>query len=80
MQLFKSPARDKRAVNATGVAPAFDPKAGSVLERVIFNNRPALLIICLLITAALGASIRNLRLNANFQSDIPVHQPYHELS
>ena len=76
MQLLKSPARDENTVNASGVARAFDRNTGSFMERVIFHNRPLLLIICLAVTVALGISIRNLSLNANFQSDIPVHQPF----
>lgn len=76
MQLLKPHVQDKNAVNATGVSAAFDHNTGSFLERAIFNNRKLLLIICMVVTAALGLSIRNLSLNANFQSDIPVHQAY----
>jgi predicted RND superfamily exporter protein len=49
---------------------------GSALERLIFNYRPVLLAVSLLITLALSLSIHNMRLNASFESVIPTHQPY----
>jgi predicted RND superfamily exporter protein len=49
---------------------------GSALERLIFNHRPVLLAISLLITLGLSLSIHNMRLNASFESVIPTHQPY----
>jgi predicted RND superfamily exporter protein len=55
---------------------AFDPKSGSLLEQVIFRNRPVVLLICLLITLAAGFSVRHLQLNASFESVIPTHHPF----
>lgn len=63
------------APSRTGIE-AFDPKTGSFLERLIFGNRPLLILFCLLVTASLGFSIHGLRLNASFESVIPTHHPF----
>jgi predicted RND superfamily exporter protein len=49
---------------------------GSALEKLIFNYRPILLLVSVLITLALSLSIHNMRLNASFGSMIPTRQPY----
>jgi predicted RND superfamily exporter protein len=49
---------------------------GSALERLIFNYRPILLLVSVLITLGLSLSIHNMRLNASFASMIPTRQPY----
>ena len=55
----------------------FDPKSGTALERLIFNNRLAVVIVCALVTLVLlfGAATR-LTLNASFEKMIPQGQPY----
>ncbi len=50
---------------------AFDVHSGSPMERLIFNNRPWIIGLCLLITALLGFEALHLRLNANFEGTIP---------
>jgi predicted RND superfamily exporter protein len=54
----------------------FDRQSGSLLERLIFNNRPWLILVCAIVTLVLGFSVRNLQLNADFESDIPTHHPF----
>ncbi len=54
----------------------FDRASGSVLERLLFNNRPVILILCLIITLFLGFEATNVKLNASFDKMIPVHQPF----
>ncbi len=54
----------------------FDPNTGSFLERLIFKNRPILILFCALVTAALAFSVHNLQLNASFESVIPTHHPF----
>ena len=57
----------------------FDPKSGSLLERLIFNHRPAVVAACALITLALGlAATFKLTLNASFERMIPRGHPYIE--
>jgi predicted RND superfamily exporter protein len=54
----------------------FDARSGSYLEQLIFRNRPVLILLCLIITAVLGFSIHNIKLNASFESVIPTHHPF----
>ena len=56
---------------------AFDPSSGSRLERLIFNNRLAVVIACSVITAVLAfLAATKLGLNASFEKMIPQSQPY----
>jgi len=54
----------------------FDRKSGSFLERLIFNNRIVIVIICLAVTVLLAHEITRVRLNANFEGTIPLHDPF----
>ena len=55
----------------------FDPKSGSILERVIFNHRLAVVIACALATVVLAyGGITRLVLNASFEKMIPQDHPY----
>ncbi|UVE19550.1 MMPL family transporter [Pseudomonas sp. LS44] len=55
---------------------AFDRKSGSWLERLIFNNRLLVVILCALVTLVLGWDATKLTFNAAFEKTIPHHQPY----
>jgi predicted RND superfamily exporter protein len=55
---------------------AFDPRSGSILERLIFGNRFIVLLACALVTLALVFPLRSLSLNASFESVIPTHHPF----
>jgi predicted RND superfamily exporter protein len=54
----------------------FDPASGSLPERLLFNHRPWVLALCLLLTALLGWQATKLRLNASFESTLPTRHPY----
>jgi hypothetical protein len=55
----------------------FDRNSGSVLERLVFNNRLLVVVACAVITAVLGyAAATRLVLNASFEKMIPQSQPY----
>lgn len=54
----------------------FDPRAGSLLERLLFNNRALVVLVCVLVTLFLGYQARNLDLNASFKAVIPNDHPY----
>jgi len=56
--------------------PPFDARSGSMLERLIFRNRLAILIACGVITLLLGLSAFNLRLTASFEGMIPAQHPF----
>ena len=55
----------------------FDPNAGSRLERLVFNNRRLVIIVCALLTVLLGAvAVIKLSLGASFEKMIPQSHPY----
>ena len=54
----------------------FDRNSGSWLERLIFNHRRAVVILCALLTAVLGFSATKVGLNASFEKMIPQGHPY----
>jgi predicted RND superfamily exporter protein len=54
----------------------FDKGSGSILERVLFNHRPLIMIICALLTLFLGFEATKVKLSASYTQMIPVHQPF----
>ncbi len=55
----------------------FDRNSGNLLERLVFNHRIAMLVVCAIVTAVLGfAAATKLELNASFEKMIPHGQPY----
>jgi len=58
-----------------GAAP-FDARSGSLLERLLFNHRLVVVLLCALITCGLGYQAGKLRLNASFEKAIPTGHPY----
>lgn len=54
----------------------FDPRSGPLLERAVFNHRPLVLLLCLLLTLMLGAQALRLQLHASFEKMVPTQHPY----
>ena len=54
----------------------FDSRSGSLAERILFNNRFTVVLLCLIVTVLLGAQLSGLRLNAAFEKMIPTSHPY----
>ncbi|MCC4116700.1 MMPL family transporter [Aromatoleum toluclasticum] len=54
----------------------FDRRSGSLAERVLFNNRVAVVVLCVIVTVVLGYQALGLRLNAGFEKMIPTKHPY----
>ena len=55
----------------------FDQNSGNLLERLVFNNRLVMVIICGIVTLLLGyAAATKLVLNASFEKMIPQSQSY----
>jgi uncharacterized protein len=55
----------------------FDRRSGNLLERLVFNNRLAVVVACALVTVALASvAATRLVLNASFEKMIPQSQPY----
>lgn len=53
-----------------------DSRSGSVIERLLFNNRAWVLAACALITVLLGWQSTRLAFNSSFEKTIPTHHPY----
>ncbi len=54
----------------------FDRRSGNVVERALFNHRPIVVLLCLLVTLLLGFQAAGLKLNASFEKMIPTQHPY----
>ncbi|MCC6076753.1 RND family transporter [Pseudomonas sp. GCM10022188] len=54
----------------------FDQRSGTLAERLLFNNRLAIVVLCLLTTLLLGYQALGLSLNAAFEKMIPTSHPY----
>lgn len=66
----------KAAQVAVAKAVRFDPRSGSLIERLLFNNRAVVLLICALVTLLLAFQTTRLQLNASFEKTIPQGHPY----
>ena len=54
----------------------FDTRSGTLPERLLFNNRLVIVVLCALISAVLGYKAIGLSLNAAFEKMIPTKHPY----
>ncbi|SEJ76191.1 hypothetical protein SAMN05216201_11712 [Pseudomonas linyingensis] len=54
----------------------FDSQSGSLLERMIFNNRLLIVLGCLLLTLFFGYQLRDLRIAASYEKMLPQSQEY----
>jgi predicted RND superfamily exporter protein len=54
----------------------FDLQSGNVLERLVFNHRLLVVLVCLAITAVLGFMAVRISLNASYEKMLPVGHPY----
>lgn len=52
------------------------PADSSLAERIIFDHRPMVLILCLIASALLGYQASMVRLNASFDKSVPTRHPY----
>ncbi len=54
----------------------FDRKSGIWAERLLFNNRVIIVLVCLALTLFLGFQATKLKLVASYEKVIPTHQPF----
>jgi predicted RND superfamily exporter protein len=54
----------------------FDPRSGNLLERLVFNHRLVLLVLCALLTAVFAFQLRGLTVGASFDKMLPHGHPY----
>jgi predicted RND superfamily exporter protein len=65
------------AAPGAGVSLAqFDARSGSFIERLLFNHRIVVVVLCAIVTALLGWQATKLQLNASFEKTIPAGHPY----
>ena len=57
-------------------AAAFDRRSGNRLERLVFNNRLMLVIVCAFVTVVMGWLASRLSVNASFESTLPRSHPF----
>ncbi|MGY0586039.1 efflux RND transporter permease subunit [Neptunomonas phycophila] len=61
---------------STASTAEFDPQTGSLLERVLFNNRIVVILICSLLTVFFAWQATKLTINASFEKTLPENQEY----
>jgi uncharacterized protein len=62
---------------ASGSLAHFDTQSGSRLERLVFNHRRAMLVLCAVLTLVLATvAVMKLSLNASFEKMIPRSHPF----
>ncbi|MCO6056720.1 MMPL family transporter [Pseudomonas sp. MOB-449] len=54
----------------------FNPRSGSFVERLIFNNRLVVVVLCALLTLFFAGQLRHLQLAASFEKMIPQGHAY----
>lgn len=54
----------------------FDGRSGSLLERLIFNNRVLIVLACLLATVLLAWQMQYLKIAASYEKTLPQSHPY----
>jgi len=54
----------------------WDFQSGTFLEKLVFNNRPTVLILCLITTLILGYQATKIQLAAGFEKMLPYAHPY----
>ncbi|VVO66816.1 hypothetical protein PS862_01116 [Pseudomonas fluorescens] len=55
---------------------SFHPATGSIVERLLFNNRLLVIIVCALVTFVAVTQLGRLTTNASFEKTIPVGHPF----
>lgn len=67
-------AKANRSVNSE--AEDFNPQSGSLVERLFFNRRLAVVLIFSILTVLLTFQATGIRMNASFERMIPTRNPY----
>ncbi|WP_322095058.1 efflux RND transporter permease subunit [Paraburkholderia bannensis] len=65
-----------KAVPLEREAPEFDIGSGNVVERLIFNHRRLILLLCAIVTLVLGVQALKTQINASFEQMLPQSQSY----
>ena len=60
----------------SGSLQDFDRASGNRVERLIFNHRPWVILLCLLATLVLGWQAASIGINASYEKTIPTKHPF----
>ena len=71
-----APQKNTLELPVVGNPAQFDAASGNRLERLVFNYRAIVLLLCALMTLVLGWEATRLPVNANFERMIPQRSPY----
>lgn len=74
MTVFQDNGAGERPV--VGDLSHFDTRSGSRLERLLFNNRFLIMLVCAVLTAIFAVQASKLEVNAGFEDIIPQSHPY----
>jgi predicted RND superfamily exporter protein len=55
---------------------SFDRHSGSFIERLLFNHRWLVVLLCAVVTALLAWQATRITINASFEKTIPINHPY----
>jgi uncharacterized protein len=67
---------DKLSATSAREMAQFDTRSGSLVERLLFNHRWLVMLVCALVTVVLGWHATRLQLNASFEKTIPSKHGY----
>ncbi|MEK1835679.1 MAG: MMPL family transporter [Pseudomonas sp.] len=68
--------KDDKTQTVIGRLEDFDQASGNFAERMIFNHRPLVILLCLLVTLVLGWQATRIGINASYEKTIPTGHPY----
>jgi predicted RND superfamily exporter protein len=71
-----TPAKHSESFSVIGDLNDFNRKSGNIVERVIFNHRAVIVVICAVLTVLLGYRAAFLPVSAAFDESLPQHSPY----
>ena len=54
----------------------FDPQSGTFLEKLVFNHRAIVVVLCLIVTVILGYQATKIQLQAGFEKTLPKAHQY----
>ena len=54
----------------------FDDQSGTFLEKLVFNHRSVVLVLCALVTLVLGFQATKIQLQAGFEKTLPKTHEY----
>jgi len=67
---------DNHGIEVVEDLGSFDRRSGNIVERLIFNNRLLIVVVCALLTAFFAMQLPTLRVSASYEKMLPQSHPY----